>query len=442
MEAREAWWTRNAGALGVLALALVLSRPAFAYRTAADLPEFAGTSRVRWAPGTIQYNMASWLPPGLDRAAVEQAVAGGFAAWSAPECAALEFVSGGFVNAVAASGDSTVTLQFLGHSWRDRGFQASAAATTDIVYDVDARGRWRIADADVFLNAELFSWTTSGAGGDARDLAAVVTHELGHVVGLLHPCGDPGAPDCSPAFEGLAMYPEYRGAEQRSPQADDQAGICFLYPPLPCETSGCPDGATCTIDGCAPVCDEVTCLVGDRCGPRGCTEAPCAPGSCERGCEATCASSSGGAADLDPCASDLECQTGHCSPVEGYCTRTCDENLPCPEAQVCETSPTPECRATTGVFGAACASAPECASRLCLAVEGQASLCTRACGGEGVPACPSGFTCGAVEDRVVCRPVAEDSGGCRIAQGGPAPWGIWLCLAGVCLSRRRTRKVT
>jgi hypothetical protein len=386
---------------------------------------------------TIHYNIASWLPSGLDRTAVEQAIQASFSAWSEPECAAIEFVSDGFVDAVAVSGDATVTIQFLGHGWKERGFDASAAATTDIVYDVDARGRWRIVDADVFLNAEHFSFATASVDG-ARDLASILAHELGHVSGLLHPCGDPGAPVCLAEHESVTMYPEYRGVEQRSLEPDDKAGICFLYPPLPCEASGCPAGTACTIDGCVPVCDGVTCLVGDRCGPRGCTAEPCAPGSCERGCEATCASPSGGAADLDPCASHLECRSGHCSPALGYCTLTCAENAPCPDGQACDTSAA-ECRATTGAFGTGCAAAAECASRLCLAVEGETPECTRACGGQGMAQCPEGYACGAVEDRVVCHPVQAE-GGCRVAPGANrGGWGALFLLGAMILWIRRER---
>jgi hypothetical protein len=77
------------------------------------------------------------------------------------------------------------------------------------------------------------------------DLRNTVTHEVGHVIGLAHPCGDGGTPSCSsplPPWETVpyaarTMYPSTVIGEtsKRDLSPDDVAGVTAIYP----EPSGC-----------------------------------------------------------------------------------------------------------------------------------------------------------------------------------------------------------
>jgi hypothetical protein len=122
-----------------------------------------------------------------------------------------------------------------------------------------------IYDADIEINDESDPpFSTSGETGTI-DLQGTLTHELGHVLGLdevcylgttppdPHPADHLGRPipACGSASQEIreaTMYPGPRPGK-RTPEADDVAGICALYPRQD-------DPGTCALDeevgcGCA-----------------------------------------------------------------------------------------------------------------------------------------------------------------------------------------------
>jgi hypothetical protein len=141
--------------------------------------------------------------------------------------------------------------------WKsNRKFDPMAAAITTVFF-VEKKGDsrdGRILDADMELNGEFFTWSSNGGAGKT-DIDNTVTHELGHVMGLDHPCYDPNStlprpkdsegnavPDCStvigsskPEYLTIRDSTMYNFAEpgetkKRSPEADDIKGICNFYP--------------------------------------------------------------------------------------------------------------------------------------------------------------------------------------------------------------------
>jgi hypothetical protein len=135
---------------------------------------------------------------------------------------------------------------FVEQGWRH---EPTATALTTVKYlsRPGRAGDGKILDADIEVNAEGFSFSTTGDPA-AADLEAVLTHELGHVIGLDHPCDDGTADDDSriddagqPIPRCLDAPPEMRATtmfnfaepgeqQKRTPEADDARGFCETYP--------------------------------------------------------------------------------------------------------------------------------------------------------------------------------------------------------------------
>jgi hypothetical protein len=138
-----------------------------------------------------------------------------------------------------------------------------------------------IDEGDIIVNRRVVDCFSE------RNLAEVLTHEIGHVLGLGHSSDDPSEPN--PTLRNATMYFlahfDGRGASLRD---DDIAGISILYPAdhdgdrIPDEFDDClgtPAGATVDPSGCA--CADpghVACTGDDTCNAASCdpTTAQCA----------------------------------------------------------------------------------------------------------------------------------------------------------------------
>jgi hypothetical protein len=91
-------------------------------------------------------------------------------------------------------------------------------ALTTTTFDPDTGD---LLDADIELNADGYGLTVSDEAVD-YDLLSVLTHEVGHFLGM----GHADLPEAT-------MYAIYEGGttELRTLEPDDVAGICALYPP-------------------------------------------------------------------------------------------------------------------------------------------------------------------------------------------------------------------
>lgn len=90
----------------------------------------------------------------------------------------------------------------------------------------------RMTEADIVFNADTECFY---AGADsALNYEEVLSHEMGHVAGLGHSCGDSFSPACTPGSElddALMRAFAHGGGRGGAPRADDVDGVRFVYPP-------------------------------------------------------------------------------------------------------------------------------------------------------------------------------------------------------------------
>lgn len=169
-------------------------------------------------------------------------------------------------------GTNENVIHWIEKGWAARHPKMENAAAITTVYYLERPGGGedgRILDADIELNGEYFRFSTTGEQ-QRTDVENTVTHELGHLMGLDHPCDDNTRqpvpkddagntiPKCSivlgssnPAYIEMRETTMFNFAEpgetkKRTPEADDFRGVCEIYP-----TADAPD-----------VCEPVT-LHGD-----------------------------------------------------------------------------------------------------------------------------------------------------------------------------------
>jgi len=151
-------------------------------------------------------------------------------------------------------GGNENTVNWVETGWKKvREHDPSAAGLTTVFFvdDPDSARDGKILDADIELNGENFAFSAGPAGVPGKtDVMNTVVHELGHVMGLDHPCDDglrspvpkdhlgKAIPKCFPSgkltqeMRGVTMFNFANPAEvkKRSPESDDVLGICQTYP--------------------------------------------------------------------------------------------------------------------------------------------------------------------------------------------------------------------
>ena len=216
------------GFLLALAALGILVAPGSAH--AFELKVTSSGSHVRWQRSAVELELVSVEEGTLRRAEVAEALAAAAATWSAvPGVPPIRVRAGGS----PAWGNDGINGVYVLARWP---FEDRRLAVTVSSYRDDTG---ELVDADILVNGEMaFEVATEECAADRFDLTLVLTHELGHVLGL----------DESDVF-GATMWPNTRMGEsaRRELSVDDVDGVVALYGGAPTPVAaryGCSVAAT------------------------------------------------------------------------------------------------------------------------------------------------------------------------------------------------------
>ena len=202
---------------------------------------------LHWASACLRYSVQVDGSPlsGLDADQVQVFVAQAFKDWQSATCPGggsprFEAQFQGFVScnrreSVCGGADKNVNVvMFHDQGWTEG---PSRIGLTTPMGGVESGV---VLDADVEINSQDYSFKADATGMMSTSLRYVLTHELGHFLGLAHS-----------QVSGAVMSTGYQ-SEPRSRSlisADDAAAICAAFPPGPALSCGTPPAPA--YDACA-----------------------------------------------------------------------------------------------------------------------------------------------------------------------------------------------
>jgi matrixin len=203
---------------------------------------------LHWASSCLTYSVQVDGSPKskLDADQVQAFVAQAFSAWKAARCPgggspSFEVQFRSFVNCDRKdvvcddTGKNANVIMFHDDDWRE------GVGRLGVTTPTGGTESGLVIDADVEINSQDFSFTSDPSGMMSTSLLYVLTHELGHFLGLAHS-----------RVSGAVMTTDYQSLPF-SPNlisADDAAAVCEAYPPGPKLNCGAPppsDYDTCVI---------------------------------------------------------------------------------------------------------------------------------------------------------------------------------------------------
>lgn len=185
-------------------------------------------SKLFWPTSCVGFALNQQATQDLDPDETFATLRKTFQAWTEVDCpgggrASITFEERGPVSCHKSEynkeGHNVNVVLFQDNDWKYRGIDATLAKTS-VTYN-DETGE--IYDADIEINTANNNMTISDPPKRvAYDLQAIITHEVGHFIGIAH-SGDDTA----------VMAPTYSPGSiaQRKLTPDDIEAVCAIYPP-------------------------------------------------------------------------------------------------------------------------------------------------------------------------------------------------------------------
>ncbi|MBJ81052.1 MAG: hypothetical protein CMH60_07025 [Myxococcales bacterium] len=218
--------------LSILALALLLPTSALAwqplYTCSGNYSAWRGDT-----PNTFWNYAENYPSTDVSEEDSLRIINDSFAEWGLPGCSSFSFEQGPNTNDDPMDWQSSRAVGYYENSWPSYMGQYTLAVTMPSWdYNCD------LNDADLVVNGYHHQWTQNGWG---NDLQSVMTHEVGHFIGLDH----------STHYDSTMTASYGGGTGDRTLSCDDTEAACALYPAQSQSCSAdhyCPCGESC-IDG-------------------------------------------------------------------------------------------------------------------------------------------------------------------------------------------------
>lgn len=326
--------------------------------------------------------------------ALESALKTAWNTWTQPGCSAFRHSYIGRTTRLPSNSDRITTIYLPNPGeWAALGVSGALAFATP---QADSQGN--IIDGNIFVNPSVANgWGLHPVPSKKYDFVDVLTHEIGHVLGLAH----------SPLRAAVMFFsvrgvgPIYKGLH-----SDDRNAICTLYP----GTNVCKK-----VSDCAPCfqCIRGRCVAPSKPIPRlckGCSN------SSQCGTDGVCVSGPEGSRCLQKCFGTC-CPTGYrceqlkegatCVPFSSACPALfCRLDSDCGTGGKCDTQ-TRTCRSSQGdsykKCQVQCKTDADCGSSLyqCIEFGSGQKRCLARCSNS---MCPRGFTCKQTRQGTHCLP--------------------------------------